>query len=121
MASKAEQKSRTTGVPAKGRSPAAAQTRQARRKQGDSGATSVAQVRLRPDEMADLQQVMQTLRLHSLSDALREGLRLLFREAAEVAASRDIRDVYRGAQAPAPEGVVPATAEEPAAADETEW
>ncbi|MEU5522672.1 hypothetical protein ABZ759_18940 [Streptomyces sp. NPDC047860] len=78
-------------------------------------------MRLRPDEMADLQQVMQTLELHSLSDALREGLRLLSREATEVAASQEIRDFYQGAQAPTPEGVRPATAEELSAADETEW
>ncbi|MGJ3560095.1 hypothetical protein ACR6C2_21850 [Streptomyces sp. INA 01156] len=81
----------------------------------------MAQVRLRPDEMADLQQVMQTLQLHSLSDALREGLRLLSREATEVAAAQEIRDFYHGAQAPTPEGVAPATADELAAADETEW
>ncbi|MEV7864707.1 hypothetical protein AB0P17_01055 [Streptomyces sp. NPDC088124] len=81
----------------------------------------MAQVRPRPDELEYLQQVMQTLKLHSLSDALREGLRLLSREAAEVAASRDIREFYQGAQAPTPAGVLPATADEPAAADEPEW
>ncbi|MET9393417.1 hypothetical protein ABZY20_23945 [Streptomyces sp. NPDC006624] len=121
MTSKTRQATSTTGAPAKRRTATAARTRQTRRKQGDSGATSVAQVRLRPDEMEDLQRVMQTLQLHSLSDALREGLRLLSREATEVAASQDIRDFYRGAQAPAPEGVVPATEEELAAADEAEW
>ncbi|MEU3095769.1 hypothetical protein ABZ690_13355 [Streptomyces sp. NPDC006967] len=96
-------------------------TPRAGRKQGDSGATSVAQVRLRPDEMEGLQQVMQTLQLNSLSDALREGLRLLSREATEVAASQEIRDFYGGDQAPTPEGVSHATEDELAAADATEW
>ena len=41
------------------------------------GATRVAQVRLRPEEMDALQAVMRTMQLGSTSDALREGLRLL--------------------------------------------
>lgn len=86
-----------------------------------SRSTEVAQVRLRPDEMAALRLVMQSLNLASVSDALREGLRLLSREAAEVAASEDIRAFYQGAPAPTPAGVAPATAEELAAADEIEW
>lgn len=121
MTSKTGQNRRTPGATAKKRTSATSRASQTRRKQGDSSATSVAQVRLRPDEMAELQQVMQTLQLHSLSDALREGLRLLSREATEVAAAQEIRDFYRGGQAPTPEGVPPATAEELAAADETEW
>lgn len=86
-----------------------------------SRSTEVAQVRLRPDEMADLRLVMQSLKLPSVSDALREGLRLLSREAAEVAASEEIRTFYQGTPAPAPAGVLPATAEELAAGDEIEW
>ncbi|MEU0677194.1 hypothetical protein ABZ330_30690 [Streptomyces sp. NPDC006172] len=86
-----------------------------------SRSTEVAQVRLRPDEMADLRLVMQSLNLASVSDALREGLRLLSREAAELAASEEIRSFYQGATAPAPAGVLPATAEELAAGDEIEW
>ncbi|MFI5567675.1 hypothetical protein ACIA6T_09995 [Streptomyces sp. NPDC051740] len=121
MTSKTERKSHAAGATPRKRTSAAPRTSQTRRKQGDSGATSVAQVRLRPDEMADLQQVMRTLQLNSLSDALREGLRLLSREATEVAASQEIRDFYGGAQAPVPGGVLPATADELAAADETEW
>ncbi|MET7291559.1 hypothetical protein ABZS79_05280 [Streptomyces griseoloalbus] len=121
MSSKAERKSHAAGATTRKRTSTAARTSQTRRKQGDSGATSVAQVRLRPDEMAALQQVMQTLQLNSLSDALREGLRLLSREATEVAAAQEIRDFYSGGQAPTPEGVPPATADELAAADETEW
>ncbi|GKQ34436.1 hypothetical protein [Streptomyces sp. A012304] len=116
MASKTDPKNRASGTAARRRTAAAA-----RPKQVGGGATSVAQVRLRPDELEDLQQVMQTLKLHSLSDALREGLRLLSREAAEVAASREIREFYQGSQAPTPAGVLPATEDELAAADETEW
>ncbi|MEU6356417.1 hypothetical protein ABZ896_45115 [Streptomyces sp. NPDC047072] len=86
-----------------------------------TSSTEVAQVRLRPDEMADLRLVMQSLNLSSVSDALREGLRLLSREAAEVAAVEEIRTFYKGAPAPTPAGVLPATAEELAAADEIEW
>ncbi|MFJ9747343.1 hypothetical protein [Streptomyces chartreusis] len=86
-----------------------------------SRSTEVAQVRLRPDEMADLRLVMQSLNLPSVSDALREGLRLLSREAAEVAASEEIRTFYQGGPAPTPAGVLPATEEELAAADEIEW
>ncbi|MBZ9641344.1 hypothetical protein [Streptomyces sp. PSKA30] len=121
MAPKAEQKRGASDTATRKHTPTAARTSQARRKQGGSGATSIAQVRLRPDELEDLQQVMQTLNLHSLSDALREGLRLLSREATEVAAAQEIRDFYQGSQAPTPAGVLPATADELAAADETEW
>ncbi|WP_232838645.1 hypothetical protein [Streptomyces geranii] len=78
-------------------------------------------MRLRPDELADLQQVVRTLQLHSLSDALREGLRLLSREATEVAASQEIREFHQCAQAPTTAGVPAATEAELAAADETEW
>lgn len=122
MASKTDEKKHPSVAKSKKRdSTTTARTSPTRQKQGGSGATSVAQVRLRPDELADLQQVMQILKLHSLSDALREGLRLLSREATEVAASAEIRDFYQGAQAPTPEGVLPATADELAAVDETPW
>lgn len=86
-----------------------------------SSSTEVAQVRLRPDEMADLRHVMETLRLGSLSDALREGLRLLSREATEVAAAEEIRAFYKGRPAPTPAGVLPISAEELEAADDIEW
>lgn len=64
---------------------------------------------------------MQQLHLSSTSEALREGIRLLTREAAEVAAAEDIRRFYGGRAAPVPEGVVPATDEELAAADAERW
>ncbi|MBN0046992.1 hypothetical protein JS756_23315 [Streptomyces actuosus] len=122
MPPKTEQKSHVSGTKAKKRtSTTTARTSGTRQKQAGSGTTSVAQVRLRPDELADLQRVMQTLKLHSLSDALREGLRLLSREATEVAAAQEIRDFYKGGQAPTPEGVLPSTEDELAAADEIEW
>ncbi len=121
MTSKTEQKSRASHATTKKRTSSEARPAQERQKQGGGGATSVAQVRLRPDELEDLQRVMQTLKLHSLSDALREGLRLLSREATEVAAAQEIRDFYQGAEAPTPSGVLPATADELATADESEW
>ncbi|GAA3936817.1 hypothetical protein GCM10022244_51660 [Streptomyces gulbargensis] len=85
------------------------------------GPSRLAQVRLRGDEMQALQEVMRTLRLGSTSDALREGLRLLAREAAEVGAAEEVRVFYRGRAAPLPEGVVEPSDAELAAADETEW
>jgi uncharacterized Zn finger protein len=48
----------------------------------------LAQVRLRSDEFATLQETMRVLNLGSTSDALREGLRLLTAEAAATAAAR---------------------------------
>ena len=43
----------------------------------------MAQVRLRADEAASLDYSMRVLHINSTSEALREGLRLLYREAAE--------------------------------------
>ncbi|MFD9725767.1 hypothetical protein [Streptomyces sp. NPDC059072] len=85
------------------------------------GPSRLAQVRLRGDEMQALQEVMRTLHLNSTSDALREGLRLLAREAAEVGAVEEIRAFYQEQGAPLPEGVVEPTDEELAAADEMQW
>lgn len=91
------------------------------RARGSAGSSQVAQVRLQPDEVRALHEVMQQLHLSSTSEALREGIRLLTREAAEVAAAEDIRRFYGGRAAPVPEGVVPATDEELAAADAERW
>lgn len=109
---------RTAGKPAKkagrdrrGRNPSASAL----------GPSRLAQVRLRADEMEALQEVMRTLNLSSTSDALREGLRLLAREAAEVGAAKEIRAFYQGQPAPLPEGVAPASDAELEAADETQW
>ncbi|MEU7062968.1 hypothetical protein ACIGQE_04665 [Streptomyces sp. NPDC053429] len=85
------------------------------------GPSRLAQVRLRSDEMQALQDVMRTLRLGSTSDALREGLRLLAREAAEVGAAEEIRAFYQEQSAPLPEGVVEPSDAELAAADEMQW
>ncbi|MFI8294234.1 hypothetical protein ACIGBL_34575 [Streptomyces sp. NPDC085614] len=85
------------------------------------GPSRLAQVRLRSDEMQALQEVMRTLHLGSTSDALREGLRLLAREAAEVGAAEEIRVFYRGRVVPLPEGAVEPSDAELAAADETQW
>lgn len=81
----------------------------------------MAQVRLRSDEMAALREVMRALNLSSMSDALREGLRLLAREAAEVTAAEQIRAFYDGAQVPLPDAVAAPTADELVAADNAQW
>ncbi|NUP27170.1 MAG: hypothetical protein HOQ44_10845 [Nocardia sp.] len=56
--------------------------------------------------MRALERVMRTLDLASTSDALREGLQLLAKEAAEVGAAEEIRSFYREHPAPLPTGVV---------------
>ncbi|MFC6011085.1 hypothetical protein [Nocardia lasii] len=84
------------------------------------GRSRLAQVRLRSDEIEALEQVMRTLQLGSTSDALREGLRLLAREAAEIDAAEEIRAFY-GQHAPLPDGVVEPSAAELAAADDMPW
>ena len=96
--------------------------RMARAVGGSTGSASqVAQVRLQPDEWEALQEAMQQLRLSSTSEALREGLRLLTREAVEIAAAEGIRRFYGSDDAPRPDGVVPATKEDLAAADAEQW
>ncbi len=71
--------------------------------------------------MAALHQVMNQLRLSSTSEALREGIRLLIREASELAAAEQISRFYGGAMAPVPDGVIRATEEDLAAADAAQW
>ena len=85
------------------------------------GATRVAQVRLRPDEMDALHAVMRTMQLGSTSDALREGLRLLAREAAEIDAAADLHAFYAGRPASLPDGTAPPTDAELAVADKAKW
>jgi hypothetical protein len=78
-------------------------------------------VRLGPDEVAELEQVMRVLHLESTSEVLRAGLRRLVREAVEVAAAEEIPSFYGDRPAPLPDGVVPASEDELAAADEARW
>lgn len=78
-------------------------------------------MRLRPEEVAALEEVMRALHIASTSDAIREGLRLLAREAAEVVAADGIRAFYLGGTAPLPDGVTEPTEAELAAVDEAEW
>jgi hypothetical protein len=85
------------------------------------GASHVAQVRLQADELAVLRQVMRQLSLPSMSEALREAIRLLIREATEAAAAEELRRFYGEKPVPVPEGVIPATKKELAAADEVQW
>ena len=79
-----------------------------------------AQVRLRADEAARLVYSMRVLKITSTSDALREGLRLLEREATEEEAATEIRAYYQKQPAPLPEGVIPIAEAEMAAADEVD-
>lgn len=83
-------------------------------------ATRPAQVRLRPDELTRLAHSMRVLQITSTSDALREGLRLLEREAYEEEAAADIRAFYHNQPAPLPDGIAPIDEDEMAAAD-TQW
>src|ERR1041384_2442426 len=100
---------------------AKARTGAARHRPSPAGPGRLAQVRLRADEMEALQDVMRTLDLHSTSDALREGLRLLAREAAEIRLATEIREFYGPDGAPAPEADAVPTDAELAAADASEW
>jgi hypothetical protein len=91
---------------------------------GNSGSKAVekmAQVRLRADEAESLGYSMQVLEIGSTSEALREGLRLLHREATEVEAASNIRAFYQGESAPLPEGVMPVDEADLLAADSAEW
>lgn len=83
--------------------------------------TKVAQVRLQAEEMAALNEVVRRLNLPSTSEALREGLRLLVREVAEMEAAEEIRSFYDSGQAPLPDAVAPASEADLAAVDELRW
>jgi hypothetical protein len=71
--------------------------------------------------MTALQDVMRQLGLPTTSEALREGIRLLIREAGEIAVAADIQHFYAGRQAPLPSAVAPATDAELEATDAAEW
>jgi hypothetical protein len=71
--------------------------------------------------MDALQAVMRTMQLGSTSDALREGLRLLAREAAEMDAAADLHAFYAGRSVPLPDGTPQPTDAELAAADDARW
>jgi hypothetical protein len=88
---------------------------------GERRPSEIVQVRLQTDEAAALRSVMRALNLSSTSDALREGIRLLIREAGDIAAANEIATFYGSAPAPLPDGVIEATEEELAAADAAEW
>ncbi|MEU2506076.1 hypothetical protein ABZ621_15350 [Streptomyces sp. NPDC007863] len=111
----------TAAAPKKRAAKKAASTATRRNAAAVLGPSRLAQVRLRGDEMQALQEVMRTLHLNSTSDALREGLRLLAREAAEVGAVEEIRAFYQEQGAPLPDGVVEPSDAELAAADEMQW
>jgi hypothetical protein len=71
--------------------------------------------------MDALHAVMRTMELGSTSDALREGLRLLAREAAEIDAAADLHAFYSDGSAPLPDGTPPPTGAELVAADDARW
>lgn len=110
----------TASTPAS-RSSANKTTRARGGQRANSPSSSVAQVRLQADELVELRDAMRQLGLTTTSDALREGIRLLAREAREITAAEEIRRFYGGEPAPLPDGVVPATEEELAAADSEQW
>jgi len=85
------------------------------------GRSRLAQVRLRTDELEALREVMRTLHIDSTSEALREGLHLLAREAGEVRAAEEIRAFYGDRPAPLPGGVLPPSDTELEEADEMQW
>lgn len=103
---------KTAKRPSRSHRPAAASSR---------GPSKLAQVRLRADELEALEEVMRTLHLDSTSDALREGLRLLAREAAELGAANEIRSFYGDRPAPLPEGAAAPTRSELDEADAMQW
>lgn len=78
-------------------------------------------MRLQADELVELRDAMRQLGLTTMSEALREGIRLLTREAREITTAEEIRRFYGGKSAPLPDGVAPAMAEELAAADSEQW
>jgi hypothetical protein len=71
--------------------------------------------------MEALRAAMRQLGLSSTSEALRAGIQLFTREAAEVAAAAEIQRFYGNRLVPLPDGVVPATKEDLAAADAEQW
>lgn len=80
-----------------------------------------AQVRLSPEEWDSLTRTMRVLGLNSTSEALREALRLLHREAREIEATREIREFYGDHPVPPPEAAAPVTQADLDAADQSEW
>ncbi|MFI7273896.1 hypothetical protein [Streptomyces sp. NPDC049879] len=88
---------------------------------GDHRRGEPVRVRLRADEAEALHEVMRTLDLASPSEALRAGLRLLVREAAERSAAEEVRRHYGDLPAPLPDGVSAPTEEELRAADDVTW
>jgi hypothetical protein len=82
---------------------------------------SIAQVRLGRNEWVELRETMKVLGLSSTSQALREALRLLHREARREAMAEGIERYYHGEPAPAPEGALPVSDADIEAADRSEW
>lgn len=82
---------------------------------------AVAQARLTNDEWDTLYEVMDVRGIESISDAIREALRLLKEETRREVMAREVEDYYREHRAPALEGAVGVTQEDLDAADKSDW
>lgn len=82
---------------------------------------AVAQVRLSSDEWETVYEVMDSHGIASISDAIREALKLLKNELRQEAMAKEIEDYYQGKPAPSPEGDPPVTQAELDEADKAEF
>jgi hypothetical protein len=80
-----------------------------------------AQVRLSAQDWADLRETMQILDLETTSQALREAIRLLHREARQIQAAQSIAEFYAEGEPPLPVTDALVTEADLAAADRAEW
>jgi hypothetical protein len=80
-----------------------------------------AQVRLSAQDWTDLRETMSILDLETTSQALREAIRLLHREARQIQAAQSIAEFYADAEPPPPVTDALVTEADLAAADRAEW
>jgi hypothetical protein len=80
-----------------------------------------AQVRLSAQDWTDLRETMSILDLETTSQALREAIRLLHREARQIQAAQSIAEFYAEAEPPLPVTDALVTEADLAAADGAEW
>lgn len=80
-----------------------------------------AQVRLSAQDWAALRETMRILDLETTSQALREAIRLLHREARQIQAAQRIAAFYADAGPPFPVTDALVTEDDLAAADRAEW
>ncbi|MDT0441939.1 hypothetical protein [Streptomyces johnsoniae] len=87
----------------------------------ETATSAPAQVRLSAQDWADLRETMRILGLGTTSEALREAIRLLHREARQVQAAQSIAEFYADAEPPLPVTDALVTEADLAAADRAEW